>query len=43
MTHEDLAKLLADAGFDNGWVLQGDQLLLWEHDENPPAPLARPE
>ena len=42
MTHEELAKLLADAGFDSGWVLQGDQLLLWDHDENPPAPLTRP-
>ena len=38
-----MAKLLIDAGFSNGWALQGDVLILWEHTENPPAPLKRPE
>lgn len=43
MTHEQLLKLLADAGFDTGWVLTGETLTLWEHDADPPAPLTRPE
>jgi hypothetical protein len=43
MNHKELIQLLLDAGFDNGWVLSGDQLTLWEHEENPPAPLVRPE
>jgi hypothetical protein len=42
MTHEELLKLLADKGFDSGWVLTGDTLILWEHDQDPPAPLTRP-
>ena len=42
MTHDELLQLLADAGFDSGWVLAGEELTLWEHDENPPAPLTRP-
>lgn len=36
-------KLLIDAGFIGGWVLQGDVLILWEHEENPPKPLTRPK
>ena len=43
MTHEELLQLLADAGFDTGWVLAGEELTLWEHDQDPPAPLTRPE
>jgi hypothetical protein len=35
-------KVLLDAGFDTGWALQGDVLVLWEHEENPPKPLTRP-
>jgi hypothetical protein len=42
MTHEELLKLLSDKGFDNGWVLTGETLILWEHDQDPPAPLTRP-
>jgi hypothetical protein len=42
MTHEELCNLLVEKGFETGWVLQGDQLVLWEHNENPPAPLTRP-
>ncbi len=42
MTHDELLQLLADAGFDHGWVLQGDQLVVWQHDQDPPAPLTRP-
>lgn len=35
-------KLLLDAGFNTGWVVTGEALTLWEHDENPPAPLKKP-
>ena len=37
-----MVKVLLDAGFDSGWALSGDELTLWEHDEDPPAPLKRP-
>jgi hypothetical protein len=43
MTHEELLELLAQSGFDTGWVLTGETLTLWEHDADPPAPLTRPE
>ena len=42
MTHNELLQLLADKGFNTGWVLTGEELTLWEHNENPPAPLTRP-
>jgi hypothetical protein len=41
--YKELVDLLLDKGFDNGWVLQGDVLVVWEHDAEPPAPLKRPE
>jgi len=41
--HMELVQLLTDAGFDKGWALNGTELVLWEHDENPPKPLKRPE
>jgi hypothetical protein len=43
MTHEEATQLLIDAGFETGWALTGDTLILWEHDQNPPSPLTRPE
>ena len=43
MTHNELLKLLLDANFTNGWILTEEKLTLWEHDEDPPAPLTRPE
>jgi hypothetical protein len=43
MSHEEISQMLMAAGFNNGWVLSGTELILWEHDENPPAPLTRPE
>lgn len=43
MTHDELVKLLQDAGFNTGWAIAGDTLILWDHDEDPPAPLIRPE
>ena len=41
--HTKLVKQLTDAGFDNGWALNGETLVLWEHDEDPPKPLTRPK
>lgn len=42
MTHIELTELLVSNGFDNGWVLEGEKLVLWEHEAEPPAPLTRP-
>jgi hypothetical protein len=38
-----MIELLLDAGFTDGWAVAGDVLVLWEHDEDPPPPLTRPE
>ena len=43
MTHEELLQLLADEGFNTGWVVCDGELKVWEHDEDPPSPLTRPE
>jgi hypothetical protein len=43
MTHNELVTLLLEAGFNNGWALNGTDLVLWEHEQDPPAPLTRPE
>ena len=43
MTHEQITKLLLDAGFETGWALSGDCLILWENETDPPAPLVRPD
>ena len=43
MSNQELIELLLDKGFDFGWVLSDGTLILWEHKENPPAPLKRPE
>lgn len=37
-----MVQLLLDAGFTDGWAVAGDELILWEHDVEPPAPLTRP-
>jgi hypothetical protein len=42
MTPEELAVLLLENGFDNGWALFGETLTIWEHDQDPPTPLTRP-
>jgi hypothetical protein len=42
MTTAEATKVLLDAGFDSGWVVSDGVLLLWEHEQDPPAPLARP-
>lgn len=43
MTHEEILKLLEASGFDTGWAVAGETLVLWEHKEEPPAPLTRPK
>jgi hypothetical protein len=42
MTNDEATQLILDAGIIGGWTLYGDVLTLWEHDEDPPAPLKRP-
>jgi hypothetical protein len=42
MTHEEIIELLQSNGYETGWALLGTELTVWEHDENPPAPLTRP-
>jgi len=42
MNRPAIAQLLIDAGFDDGWAIAGDVLVLWEHDSEPPSPLVRP-
>ncbi len=42
MTHKEAVQLLLDNGIDHGWVLNDVHLVVWEHEENPPAPLTRP-
>jgi hypothetical protein len=37
-----LVQLLIDAGFTDGWAISDGVLVLWEHEEEPPAPLVRP-
>jgi hypothetical protein len=43
MTTEEIMAMLVDAGFTTGWSLVGNELALWEHEQDPPAPLTRPE
>lgn len=38
-----MVELLITAGFTDGWALREDELILWEHDEDPPKPLTRPK
>jgi hypothetical protein len=38
-----IVKALLDAGFESGWAASEDRIILWEHDEDPPAPYTRPE
>lgn len=43
MTHKELCELLIESGFDNGWALNGADLVIWEHEAEPPKPLTRPK
>jgi len=40
--HKELVEKLLEAGFTTGWALNGAELVLWEHEQDPPAPLTRP-
>lgn len=42
MITPSIIQLLIDAGFEEGWALHGESLVIWEHDVDPPAPLERP-
>ena len=41
--HNLLVKKIVDAGFDTGWALNDTELVLWEHEQDPPKPLTRPK
>ncbi len=43
MTLNPMSQMLIDAGYDTGWAVAGDVLILWEHEEDPPKPLTRPK
>ena len=38
-----MVQLLKDKNFDSGWAMVEEKLVLWEHDQDPPAPLTRPK
>ena len=42
MITTQMTDLLLKTGFDSGWVLSDEVLVLWEHEEEPPTPLTRP-
>jgi len=37
MTTPELVQALLDAGFTDGWVVQGDEIVLWENDAPQPT------
>ena len=39
----ELETMLVEAGFNSGWAIADGKLTLWEHEQDPPAPLTRPE
>jgi hypothetical protein len=43
MSNEEVIELLLDKDFESGWALSDGTLILWEHEEEPPAPLVRPK
>jgi hypothetical protein len=43
ITPSPMHQLLLDAGYDSGWAMTGETLTIWEHEEDPPAPLVRPQ
>jgi hypothetical protein len=40
MTHDDLITELLNAGFETGWVVQGEKIVMWLNDEPVPVKLA---
>ena len=43
ITNNEMVQLLLDNGYDSGWAMTEETLILWEHDDEPPTPLTRPE
>jgi hypothetical protein len=43
MTNDEAIQLLIKQGFDDGWSISNGILILWEHEQDPPTPLTRPE
>jgi hypothetical protein len=42
ITNTAMTQLLIDNGCQN-WALTNEVLIVWDNDEDPPAPLTRPE
>ena len=40
---DELIELLLSKGFTENWTLSDGVLTQWEHEQDPPAPLTRPE
>jgi hypothetical protein len=43
ITHNPMVQLLLDAGYNSGWAMTEETLIIWEHEEDPPTPLVRPQ
>jgi|688.fasta_scaffold1591194_2 hypothetical protein len=43
MTQQEIINLIIGAGYNTGFALNGELLVLWEHEEEPPKPLKRPK
>ena len=39
MTHTEIMDALMAAGFDTGWVISGEKIVMWLNDEPVPAEL----
>jgi len=42
VTHEEIIALLLEKGFEAGYALLGEELTVWEHEQDPPKPLKKP-
>jgi MOSC domain-containing protein YiiM len=40
MTHQEITDGLQQLGFDSGWVVNGEEITLWEHPEPQPTKAA---
>jgi hypothetical protein len=43
MITDPMTDLLTQEGFTEGWALSNGVLIIWEHEQDPPAPLTRPK
>jgi hypothetical protein len=41
MTHTEIIDVLAAAGFDTGWVISGEKIVMWLNDEPVPKKLEK--